>query len=198
MVPCCPCAPLLVGIAGVKCFVPDYQPLWTIYRHGDMSAFICESPSLYVSFFHSWNIWVCLHAWHSFLSFFFPPVTFWCHNHLPLEYAACNWFDSQKVQEHQVPIPKHTAIHSGWSMTYKFHLIWYLISINFLSLSIILSSWLPVLQFCISLLHVCLPWQTDPSSVGLPEGSSDFSPLKGFCLGVFPYHNWGSKLRDRG
>lgn len=49
--PCCPCAPLLVRMAGVKCFVPDCQPLWAIYRHGDMSAFICETPSLSLSLF---------------------------------------------------------------------------------------------------------------------------------------------------
>lgn len=42
---CCPCALLRVSRAGVKCFVPACQPLWAIYRHGDMSAFICESLS---------------------------------------------------------------------------------------------------------------------------------------------------------
>lgn len=46
---CCPRAPVLVRMVGVKCFVPDCQPLWAIYRHGDMSAFIRKSLSL--SFF---------------------------------------------------------------------------------------------------------------------------------------------------
>ena len=45
-----PCALLLVRMGGVKCFIPNVQPLWTIYRHEDMSAFslsfMCLSFSL--------------------------------------------------------------------------------------------------------------------------------------------------------